>query len=107
MLTLLEQIQALVAAGRWDPSEHGRTRRDQRGIQNADLVHGLDDAIVVELYNDPGERPAVLLLQRDSSGTPLHVIWGFDADTGDALVITSYYPGLDRWEPDLMTRRQR
>ena len=107
MLSLLEQIQALVAAGQWIPSGHGGLRRDQRGILNTDMVHGLDEAIVVELYNDPGERPAVLLLQRDSSGAPLHVIWGFDADTGDALVITAYYPGLDRWEPDLMTRRQR
>ena len=107
MPTLLEQIQALVAAGRWDPSEHGRIRRDQRGIQNADLIHGLAEAIVVELYNEPGERPAVLLLQHDRSGTPLHVIWGFDADTGDALVITTYRPGLDIWEPDLMTRRRR
>ena len=107
MPELLEQIQALVAAGRWDPSGHGRMRRDQRGFQNSDLIHGIAQAMVVELYNDPGERPAVLLLQHDRIGTPLHVIWGFDADTGDALVITAYHPGLDRWEPDFKTRRQR
>ena len=51
--------------------------------------------------------PQCYYWQRDRSGTPLHVIWGFDADTGDALVITAYYPSLDRWEPDLMTRKQR
>ena len=107
MPSLMERIRALVAAGRWDPSGHGRMRRDQRGIQNSDLVHGLAQAIVVELYNDPGERPAVLLLQHDRSGTSLHVVWGIHPDTGDALVITAYYPGPDRWEPDLMTRRQR
>ena len=107
MPTILEQIQALVAAGRVRPSRHGRIRRDERGIHNSDLVHGLAEAIVVELYNDPGERPAVLLLQYDRSGIPLHVIWGFDADTGDALVIATYRPGLDIWEPDLMTRRKR
>ena len=107
MPTLLEQIQALVAAGRWDPSEHGGIRRDERGFQNSDLIHDIAEATTVELYNDPGERPAVLLLQHDRSGTPLHVVWGIHPDTGDALVITAYYPGLDRWEPDLMTRRQR
>ena len=107
MPSLLEQVQALVAAGRWAPSRHGRRRRDQRGIQNSDLVNGLAEAIVVDLYDNPGERPAVLLLQHDRSGTPIHVIWGFDADTGDALVITTYHPSLDLWEPDLMTRRQR
>ena len=71
------------------------------------LVNGIVDATVVEEYEDPGEQPAVLLLQRDSTGTPLHVVWGFHADSGDALVITAYYPGLDRWEPDLVTRRRR
>ena len=107
MPSLLEQVQALVAAGRVRPSRHGRTRRDQRGIDDSDLVHGIVDATVVEEYQDPGEQPAVLLLQRDSTGTPLHVVWGFHADSGDALVITAYYPGLDRWEPDLVTRRRR
>ena len=107
MPTLLEQIQALVAAGRWQPSEHGELRRDERGLDDADLIHGITEAATVELYNDPGERPAVLSLQHDRSGTPFHVLWGFHPDTGDARVITTYYPGLDRWEPDLMTRRQR
>ena len=107
MPTLLEQIQALVAAGRWIPSGHGGLRRDQRGLDDADLIHDIAAAVTVELYDEPSGRPAVLLLQRDRSGTPIHVIWGLYSVTGDALVITAYYPDLDRWEPDLMTRRQR
>ena len=107
MPALLEQIQALVAAGCWDASEHGELRRDERGLDDADLIHDIAEATTAELYDEPGQRPAVLLLQHDRSGTPIHVIWGFHSVTGDALVITAYYPGLDRWEPDLMTRRQR
>ena len=42
-----------------------------------------------------------------AAGTPIHVIWGFHSVTGDALVITAYYPRLDRWESDLTTRRRR
>ena len=107
MPTLLEQIRALVAAGQWIPSGHGGLRRDQRGLGDADLIHDIAEAITVELYDEHGQQPAVLLLQHDRSGTPIHVLWGFHSVTGDALVITAYYPGLDRWEPDLMTRRQR
>ena len=107
MPTLLEQVQALVAAGQWIPSDHGEIRRDERGFDDADLIHSIAEAATVELYDEPGQRPAVLLLQHDRSGTPIHVIWGFHSVTGDALVITAYYPSLDRWEPDLMTRRQR
>lgn len=104
---LLEQIQALVAAGRWDASEHGGTRRDERGLGDADLIHGVANATVVESYPDDDEGPSLLTLQHDRNGHPLHVVWGFDSDTGDALVITTYYPGLDRWEPGFMTRRRR
>ena len=107
MPSLLEQVQALVAAGRRIPSEHGSLRGGQRGIDDADLIHDIAAAATVELYDEPGQRPAVLLLQHDRSGTPIHVIWGLHSITGDALVITAYYPALDRWEPDLMTRRQR
>lgn len=107
MPTLLEQIQALVAAGQWIPSGHGGLRRDQRGLDDADLIYDIAEATVVELYDEHGQQPAVLLLQHDRSGTPIHVLWGFHSVTGDALVITAYYPGLDRWEPDLTTRRQR
>ena len=107
MPTLLEQIQALVAAGQWIPSGHGGLRRDQRGLDDADLIHDIAEAITVELYDEHGQQPAVLLLQHDRSGTPIHVLWGFHSVPGDALVITAYYPGRDRWEPDLMTRRKR
>ena len=58
MPTLLEQIQALVAAGRWDASGHGSLRRDQRGLDDADLIHDIAEAMTVELYDEPGQRPA-------------------------------------------------
>ena len=106
MPTLLEQIQALVAVGRWRPSDHGGVRRDERGFDDADLIDNLADALVVESYSDDQPGPSVLLLQNDRRGNAFHAVWGFDLDTGDALVITAYYPGLDRWEPDFMTRRR-
>ncbi len=107
MPSLLEQVQALVAVGRWDTSGHGSLRGDQRGLDDADLIHDIAAAATVELYDETGQRPAVLLLQHERNGTPIHVIWGLHSITGDALVITANYPGLDRWEPDLVTRRQR
>ena len=104
---LLRRVQALVAAGRFRPSGHGRLRMDTRAIHDADLLHALSDALVVETYPDDNRGPSLLLLQYDRSGTAFHAVWGFAPESGDALVITAYYPGLDRWEPDLFTRRQR
>ena len=107
MPSLLEQVQALVAAGRWIPSGHGGLRRDQRGMDNADLVHGLANAVVVEEYPPDDIGPSLLLLQYDREGTPLHVVWGIRTDRDDlAWVITAYRPD-DRWDTDLTTRRRR
>lgn len=106
MPTLLEQIRALVAVGRVKPSGHGRRRMATRVIPYADVRNGIVDAVVVESYTDD-EEPSMLVLQFDQENRPYHVVWGFDLDTGDALVITTYYPGLDRWEPGFMTRRRR
>ena len=49
MPTLLEQIQALVAAGQWIPSGHGGLRRDQRGLDDDYLIHDIAEATTVEL----------------------------------------------------------
>ena len=57
--TLLEQIQALGAAGRWRPGDHGSVRMFGRAIPDADLLHALPDALAVENYSDDkgGRRP--------------------------------------------------
>ena len=106
MPRLLERAQELVAAGRWIPSGHGSLRSDQRGLDDADLIYDIAAATTVELYDETGQRPAILLLQQDRHSTDFHAVWGFAPDNGDALVITAYYPGLDRWEPDFTTRRR-
>ena len=106
MPSLMEQVQALVAAGRWDASEHGKFRRATRRFSDADLVGGITDAVVVEEYPTGEIGPSLLSLQYDAAGQPLHVVWGIKQDRADvAWVITAYRPD-DRWESDLMTRRR-
>ncbi len=105
MPSLMEQVQALVAAGRWDASGHGKFRRATRRFSDADLVGGIMDAVVVEEYPTGEIGPSLLSLQDDAAGQPLHVVWGIkESDPGMAWVITAYRPD-ERWEPDLMTRR--
>ena len=105
MPTLFERIRALVAAGRWDASEHGKFRRATRRFSDADLVGGIMDAFVVEEYPTGEIGPSLLSLQDDAVGQPLHVVWGIkESDPDLAWVITAYRPD-ERWEPDLMTRR--
>ena len=111
MTSLLEQVQALVADGRFRPSDHGAARMSLRGISQADLAYGIADAILVEEYpanNADDIGPATLLLQYDAASRPLHVVWGIkSAETDMAWVVTTYRPDTDaRWEADFVTRRQ-
>ena len=78
-----------------------------RTLPETDLTYGIADAIVVEEYPEGNIGPSILLLQFDSAGQPLHVVWGIKRDRTDvAWVVTAYRPD-DRWESDLMTRRRR
>lgn len=107
MPSLLEQVQALVAAGMVAPTGHGGLRMRQRTLPETDLAYGIADVIVVEEYPPDDIGPSLLLLQYDEEGLALHVVWGIRSDGADAAwVITAYRPD-DRWEPDLMTRRRR
>jgi hypothetical protein len=77
-----------------------------RVIPEADLLHGLAEAVVVESYPDDGEGPCLLALQYTRRRTPIHVVWGFkNGSDRIAWVITTYYPDSGEWEADFITRR--
>jgi len=46
------------------------------GILVRDILKGVAAAVVVEDYPTFGKGPAVLVLQADGEGKPVHVVWG-------------------------------
>lgn len=55
-----------------------------------DVVAGLPSAILVEDYPQFPKGPCVLVLERDSTGQPIHVVWG----TGGAHYASGASDGL-------------
>jgi Domain of unknown function (DUF4258) len=103
----LEAIRDLVAAGEVRISEHGYDELSEDGIRIRDVLAGLSSAIVVEDYPTFGKGPAVLALQSDLEGRPLHIVWGIPKGRpGPAVLITAYRPDPARWT-DGFTRRRR
>ena len=104
----LGKIQLLVLAGRLLISAHGYDELAEDDIFFDDIVTGLSGADVIEDYPTASKGPSILVLQHDSAGLPLHVVWGIPKGTdGPAVLVTAYRPDPARWSADFKERRKR
>ena len=61
----------------------------------------------LHLVNDPEyfKGATVLVLQKDRSGLPIHVVWGIPKGAvTPAVVVTGYRPQADKWSSDFKAR---
>jgi hypothetical protein len=108
MSETLKRAQQLVAQGEVRISDHGYEEFAADDIVARDVVAGISTALVVEDYPDAARGPSVLVLQRDATGLPVHILWGIPAGkTGPAVVITGYRPTTERWSDDFLKRKAR
>jgi hypothetical protein len=103
----LEAIQRLVVVGEVRISEHGYDELANDGIAVRDILEGVSSARVVEDYPTFGKGPAVLVLESDAQGKPVHVVWGIPkGHTTPAVLVTAYRPDPTAWSADFLRRRK-
>lgn len=108
MNDILEKIQALVTSGDVRISEHSYDSMLDDGLYAREIVVGISAAILVEAYPDFGKGPAVLVMQHDNAGEPIHVVWGIPKGYDrPAVLITVYRPDPGRWDESLTRRLTR
>ena len=106
MSETLRRVQALVLSGQVEVSRHGLRELAADGIVLDDIVRTIEAAEVVEDYSYAWKGPSVLVLQRDASGLPVHVLWGIGHEARTpAVLVTAYRPDPRRWSVDFMRRR--
>ena len=106
MSATFQSILALVAQREVRVSDHGYEELTADRILVRDVLAGVQDGMVVEDYPDYPKGPCVLVLQRDSEGVPIHVLWGIPRKaTSPAVVVTAYRPDPDRWTADFLRRK--
>jgi hypothetical protein len=104
----LTQVQILVARGATLISDHGYDELKKDDIFAGDILAGVGSAIVVEDYPSARRGPSVLVLQKDATERPIHVVWGIPKDLLEpAVVVTAYRPDAARWSSDYMKRKMR
>jgi hypothetical protein len=102
-----QQVVELVQRGEIRVSAHGYDELAADGILVRDVVSSILSAVVIEDYPDYHKGPTVLVLQRDTEGEAIHLVWGIPKGTSSpAVLVTGYRPDPERWSEDF-TRRER
>lgn len=103
---IFDRILELAARKEVVISDHGYDELAADGILVREILSGVGEAKVIEEYPAYHKGPCVLVLQRDSEGKPVHVLWGIPSRAAaPAVVVTAYRPDPGRWTEDFLRRK--
>jgi len=103
----LRRIVDLVQGEQVRISAHGYDEMAEDGLLAGEVIDSVAAAVVVEDYPEYSKGPCTLLLHRDRSGNPIHVVWGIPrGQASPAVLVTAYRPDPARWTDDFLRRRQ-
>jgi hypothetical protein len=107
MSETFHHIHHLIQRGDVRLSDHGYDEMMADGLYARDVLASVAGAVVVEDYPDYPKGPCVLVLQKDGTGKPIHVVWGIPkGSSSPAVLVTAYRPDMKQWEPDLLRRKK-
>jgi hypothetical protein len=102
----VERVRDLIRVGDVRIFEHGYDELAEDGLTAREVLAGVQEAMVVEEYQNYPKGPCVLLLQKDRAGEPIHVVWGIPKGYDEPVVlVTAYRPDPERWDETFMRRR--
>jgi hypothetical protein len=103
----LERIQELAESKDIRISEHGYDELANDDLTAREIIEGIKSAVLVEDYPNYPKGSSVLVLQTDSNGNPVHLLWGIPkGHDRPAVLVTAYRPDPSRWNKTFMERKR-
>ncbi|WP_455616463.1 DUF4258 domain-containing protein [Eisenbergiella sp.] len=102
---ILDTIQQLLKERKIKWSTHAAARIQERNISRLDVLNCLEKGEIIEDYPTDFPNPSCLVYGLAIDNRVIHVVAGCDGEM--VYIITAYVPNLDKFEPDLRTRRER
>ena len=100
---MVKEIKRLCREGAFVLTLHAVDRLLERGISQDEVLEAIASGEVIEDYPNDYPFPSMLLY-----GNGIHVVCALGEYSGKpiAAIVTAYRPSIDRWEPDMRTRRK-
>ncbi|MBO4320817.1 MAG: DUF4258 domain-containing protein [Treponema sp.] len=83
---------------------HGQLRLNERKISVDDVMNAINNGEIIEQYPKDFPFPSCLILGITVANNYIHVVVSMVENK--IYLITAYIPSLDKWEPDLKTRKE-
>ncbi|MBI3303651.1 MAG: DUF4258 domain-containing protein [Deltaproteobacteria bacterium] len=101
------EIRRCLANGRF--TDHARREMDAEplgSIRVEEIMQALDSGEIIEEYPEDKPYPSCLILGRTITGRPLHTVCAPALPEERLIIITTYQPDPNRWEPDFRRRKR-
>ena len=101
----IEKLKKLCSDETIAITQHANRRFNERGISLDDIETAIFSGKIIEEYPDDKPFPSCLILGKSEKNLPLHIVASTDEEF--LYIITAYYPSLEKWENDFMTRKEQ